>query len=56
MQETGFKDEQVSFTSSRCRTSMRQEVRGEAQIERLQRDGELRERALNQGESARMSY
>lgn len=29
---------------------------GDARIERLQRDGELRERTLNQGESARMSY
>jgi RNA polymerase sigma-70 factor (ECF subfamily) len=29
---------------------------GEAQAERLQRDGELRERTLNQGESGRMSY
>ena len=28
----------------------------EVQAERLQRDGELRERTLNQGESARMSY
>lgn len=28
----------------------------EAQVERLQRDGELRERTLNQGESARMSH
>lgn len=29
---------------------------GEARIEKLQRDDELRERTLNQGESARMSY
>lgn len=29
---------------------------GEPQIERLQRDGELRERTLHQGESGRMSY
>jgi hypothetical protein len=28
----------------------------EAQAERLQRDGQLRERTLKQGESARMSY
>jgi len=29
---------------------------GEEQVERLQRDGELRERTLNQGEAERMSY
>lgn len=29
---------------------------GEVQVERLQRDGGLRERTLNQGESGRMSY